>query len=92
MINKEHPLPITKQCNILNLCRSGIYYKPIPLSDKDKELMRMIDEIHLEEPHLGARRIKIILIRKGYKVGRIHIRTLMRKMGIKAIYKKPPSS
>jgi putative transposase len=54
--------------------------------------MRMIDGIHLEGPHLGARRIKIILIRKGYKVGRIHIRTLMRKMGIKAIYKKPPSS
>jgi putative transposase len=51
--------------------------------------MRIIDEIHLEEPYFGARKIKNILTRKGYTVGRTHIRTLMRKMGIEAIYKKP---
>ena len=89
MIDKEHPLPITKQCKILNLSRSGIYYMSNPISDNDKELMRLIDEIHLEEPYLGSRGIKNILKRKGYKVGRIHVRTLMRRMGIEAIYKKP---
>jgi putative transposase len=89
MIDKEHPLPITKQCKILNLSRSGIYYTPAPISDNDKELMRLMDEIHLEEPYLGSRGIKSILKRKGFKTGRIRVRTLMRKMGIEAIYKKP---
>jgi putative transposase len=89
MINKEHPLPITKQCTILNLSRSGIYYTPVPIRDKDRELMRIIDEIHLEEPYLGSRGIKSILKRRGYAIGRIHVRTLMRKMGIEAVYKKP---
>ncbi len=89
MINKEHPLPITEQCKILQISRSSVYYVPVPLSDKDRKLMRIIDEIHLEEPYFGARKIKNILTRKGYTVGRTHIRTLMRKMGIEAIYKKP---
>ena len=89
MIDKEHALPITKQCRILNISRSGVYYMPVPVSDKDRELMRTIDEIHLEEPYLGSRGIKSILKRKGYEVGRIHVRTLMRKMGIEALYKKP---
>jgi len=53
MIEKEHPLPITKQCDILKLSRSSMYYAPTPVNDKDRELMRIIDEIHLEEPYLG---------------------------------------
>jgi putative transposase len=89
MINREHRLPITKQCRLLNLCRSGIYYAPVPVSEKDRDLMRLIDEIHLEFPFLGSRGIRNELLDKGYKVGRSHIRTLMRKMGIEAIYKKP---
>lgn len=89
MINREHPLPITKQCQLLNLCRSGIYYAPVPVSDKKRDLMRLIDKIHLEYPFLGSRGIRNELLNKCYKVGRSHIRTLMRKMGIEAIYKKP---
>ncbi len=89
MINREHPLPVTKQCKILQISRSSVYYYPVPLSDKDKELIRLIDEIHLEEPCFGSRGIKSILKRKGYNIGRTHIRTLMRKMGIEALYKKP---
>lgn len=89
MIDKEHPLPITRQCKLLNLSRSSIYYDPVPVSDKDRQLMRIIDEIHLEDPYFGSRGIKSILKRKGYNIGRIHVRTLMRKMGIEAIYKKP---
>jgi len=89
MINWEHRLPITRQCRLLNLCRSGIYYAPVSVSDKQRDLMRLIDEIHLEFPFLGSRGIRNELLNKGYKVGRSHIRTLMRKMGIEAIYKKP---
>ena len=89
MIDKEHKLPITKQCKILEVSRSSIYYKPAPVKDKDRELMRLIDEIHLEEPYLGSRGIKGALRIRGYIAGRFHVRTLMRKMGIEAIYKKP---
>ena len=89
MINKEDPLPITKQCTILELSRSGVYYMPALVSDNNRELMRLIDEIHLEEPYLGSRGMKGALRIRGHKVGRIHVRTLMRKMGIEAIYKKP---
>src|SRR5512147_1710871 len=89
MINRKDPLPITKQCHILELSRSSVYYMPTPTSDKDRELMRLIDEIHLEEPYLGSRGMKSALRMRGCKVGRIHVRTLMRQMGIEAIYKKP---
>ena len=89
MIDREHELPITKQCHILELSRASVYYMPAPVSDKDRELMRLIDEIHLEEPYLGSRGIKSVLKMRGQKVGRIHVRTLMRKMGIEALYKKP---
>jgi putative transposase len=89
MIEKEHPLPITKQCTLLQLSRSSVYYEPVPLSDEDRELMRLIDEIHLEEPYLGSRGIKNILKMRGHTVGRIHVRTCMRMMGIEAVYKKP---
>jgi putative transposase len=89
MIVKEHQLPITKQCHILELSRSSVYYVPALVSDKDRELMRLIDEIHLEEPYLGSRGIKSVLRMRGQKVGRIHVRTLMRKMGIEVLYKKP---
>jgi putative transposase len=89
MIHREDPLPITKQCRILELSRSSVYYIPVPVSDKDRELMRLMDGIHLEDPCLGSRGMKSALKRKGQNVGRIHVRTLMRKMGIEAIYKKP---
>jgi putative transposase len=89
MIHREDPLPITKQCHILQLSRSGVYYTPHPVSDEDRELMRLMDEIHLEDPSLGSRGMKSQLKMRDHKVGRIHARTLMRKMGIEAIYKKP---
>jgi len=89
MIDREHPLPITKQCHILQLSRSGICYTPRPASDTDRELMRLIDGIHLEMPHLGSRGMKSELKMRGYKAGRIHVRTLMRRMAIEALYRKP---
>jgi putative transposase len=89
MISKEHPLPLTQQCRILNLSRSGIYYLPVPVSDTDRELMRLIDEIHLECPYAGTRGIRNELWNRGHTIGRSHVRTLMRKMGIEALYQKP---
>lgn len=89
MIDREDPLSVTTQCRILQLSRSGVYYVPVPVSDKDRELMHLIDEIHLEMPWLGSRGMKSELRNRGCISGRIHIRTLMRKMGIEAIYKKP---
>ncbi|HEX2967099.1 MAG TPA: IS3 family transposase [Syntrophorhabdaceae bacterium] len=62
---------------------------PVPVSDKDRHLMRTIDEIHLELPHFGSRGMKNELRTRGHKTGRTHVRTLMRKMGMEAIYRKP---
>lgn len=89
MINREHALPVTKQCKILNLSRSGIYYVPVLVSDKNRELMNLIDRIHMDEPYLGTRGIRNALWDKGYNIGRSHVRTLMRKMGVEALYQKP---
>ena len=89
MINKEDALPVTRQCELLDLSRSGIYYKPVPLSAMDVELMRQIDEIHLLCPFYGSRNIRNELWGKGYKIGRDRVRRLMRRMGIEALYVKP---
>ena len=82
-------MPLTTQCRILNLSRSGIYYIPVPISDRERELMTLIDRIHLDEPYLGTRGIRNELWDRGHKIGRSHVRTLMRKMGIEALYQKP---
>ena len=89
MIDKKDALPVTRQCELLDLSRSGIYYKPVPLSAMDVELMRQIDEIHLLCPFYGSRNIRNELWGKGYKIGRDRVRRLMRRMGIEALYVKP---
>ncbi len=89
MIDKKDALPVTRQCELLELSRSGIYYKPVPLSAMDVELMRQIDEIHLLCPFYGSRNIRNELWGKGYKIGRDRVRRLMRRMGIEALYVKP---
>jgi len=89
MINRKDPLPIVKQCKILQISRSSAYYKSAPVSDEQTKLMRAIDEIHLEEPYLGSRKIASILKMRGLAAGRSRVRTLMRKMGVEALYKKP---
>ena len=77
MIVKENPLPIIRQCRILNLSRSGIYYLPVPVDERDRELMSLIDKIHTMYPFMGTRSIRNELKEKGYDVGRSHVRTLM---------------
>lgn len=89
MINRNHSLSLVKQCDTLALARSGLYYQPRPDSDADLKLMRLIDEIHLNRPFLGVRRITDALHALGHRVNRKRIQRLMRKMGIQAIYPRP---
>lgn len=89
MIDREHHLPLTAQCRILSLSRSGVYYVPVLVNDKDRELMNLIDRIHLDEPYLGTRGVRDALQDRGHTIGRSHVRTLMRKMGVEALYRKP---
>jgi putative transposase len=89
MIDRKHPLPLMHQSRILELSRSSLYYQAAPVSANDLELMRAIDEIHLNYPFYGSRNIRDELRSQGYLVGREHVRTLMRNMGIEALYRKP---
>jgi putative transposase len=89
MIDRQHPLPLTRQSEILELSRSSLYYQAVPVSDRDLELMRLIDEIHLKYPYMGSRSIRDQLEDMGHKVGRGHVSTLMKRMGIAAMYPKP---
>jgi putative transposase len=82
MIDRGHGLPLTVQGRMLGLSRSSLYYKAVPVSERDLELMRLIDEIHLKYPFYGARRIRDELEARNHKVGRLHVGTLMEKMDI----------
>jgi putative transposase len=92
MIDREHALPVTRQAQLLDLSRSAVYYRPVPVSDADLALMRRIDELHLDHPFAGSRMLKRLLQDEGFDVGRTHVRTLMRRMGIEAIYRRPRTS
>ena len=92
MIEHEGTLTVKRQCELLALNRTGVYYLPRPVSDADLKLMRRIDELHLEHPYYGARRMAKQLRREGFEVGRLHVKTLMLRMGIEAIYRKPRTS
>jgi len=92
MIDRTHPLPITRQAQIVNISRGSVYYESEPVSDADLKLMRRIDELHLELPFAGARMLRDLLRAEGVPVGRKHMTTLMRRMGITALYRKPNTS
>ena len=89
MINPEHKLSLTKQASAIGISRGSVYYLPRPVSDRDQALMKRIDRLHLESPFAGARMLRDMLHLEGLKVGRKHVSTLMRKMGIEALYRKP---
>lgn len=92
MINRNSDLSVVKQCRTLDIARSSIYYEPKPVSKSDLRLMRLIDEIHLDKPFLGIRRIRDALHDLGHTVNRKRVQRLMGKMGIQAIYPKPSLS
>ena len=92
MIDPEHDLPIKQQAEVLGISRSTVYYEPRPISDADLWLMRRIDELHLNYPFAGSRMLRGLLWQQGLEVGRRHIKTLMKRMGIEAIYRRPNTS
>ena len=89
MIDREHDLPIAKQAEAAGIARSTVYYLPRPATAADLELMRQIDRLHLEFPFAGARMLRGLLAARGSKAGRRHVKTLMRRMGIEALYRHP---
>jgi putative transposase len=92
MIDREHKLPIQSQAKILGISRGTAYYKPRPVSEKDLLLMRKLDELHLNYPFAGSRMLRDLLRQQGVEAGRLHIGSLMKKMGIEAIYRKRNTS
>jgi putative transposase len=92
MINRNHRLALTKQAALLGISRGSAYYEPAPVSDADLALMRRLDELHLEFPFAGSRMLRGLLAAEGSKIGRRHVTTLMRRMGIEAIYRRPNTS
>src|SRR6202161_1414535 len=92
MIDRGAKVPVKRQAELLDLSRSSVYYTPRALSERDLMLMRRIDELHLELPYYGSRKLADRLQREGHRVGRRHVRTLMRRMGIEALYRRPRTS
>lgn len=92
MIDRGHDLPIRRQAELVNISRGAAYYQPKQVSEADLCLMRRIDELHLELPFAGARMLRDLLRGEQITVGRKHVSTLMRRMAITALYRKPNTS
>ena len=92
MIDRVHALPISRQARELGISRGSVYYLPRPVSASDLAIMRRIDELHMDFPFAGSRMLRDLLGAEGVKVGRLHVATLMKKMGVAAIYRRPNTS
>ena len=92
MIDREHKVTIKRQAELVGISRGSVYYQPRPVSAADLALMHRIDELHLEHPFMGTRMLRDQLDRAGFNVGRKHIGSLMTRMGITALYRKPGTS
>jgi len=92
MIDGDRELTVKRQTQLLEISRTSVYYRPRPLSERDLKLMRRLDELHLEAPFYGARKLAATLRREGHRIGRRHVGTLMRRMGIEAMYRRPRTS
>ena len=92
MIDRSHELPLTRQAQLLKLSRSSVYYRAHPLSAADLAIMRRMDELHLDYPFAGSRMLRDLLRGEGVTIGRQHVISLMKRMGIEAIYRRPNTS
>ena len=92
MIDRDHKLPLALQAKAVGISRGSIYYRPRPVGEAGLGLMRRIYELHLEYPFAGSRMMRGLLRQEGLSSGRRHIATLMRRMGIEALYRKPNTS
>ena len=89
MIDRQHALPVVHQCQLLAIARSSVYALRQPVSAATLALMRQLDELHLQYPFAGSRLLRDLLRLTGVRVGRKHVATLMRRMGIEALYQRP---
>lgn len=92
MIQRSHALPLSRQAELVGISRGNVYYLPRAVSEGDQALMRRIDALNLLHPFAGSRMLRDMLGREGMQVGRRHVGTLMRRMGIQAVYRKPNTS
>jgi putative transposase len=92
MIDRSHELPIASQARALNISRSGVYYRPRAVPAADLAIMRRMDELHLDFPFAGSRMLRDLLNAEGVAIGRRHVATLMKRMGIEAVYRRPNTS
>lgn len=92
MIDPTAKLSVSRQAIMLGISRGSVYYAPRPVSDADLKLMHRIDKLHMEFPFAGSRMLRGLLVQEGFKVGRLHVTTLMKRMGIEALYRKPNTS
>jgi putative transposase len=92
MIDRSHDLPLTRQARVLKLSRSSLYNQARPVSAADLAIMRRIDELHLDYPFAGSRMLRDLLHGEGIEAGRQRVITMMRRMGIEAIYRRPNTS
>ena len=89
MIAREHDLSVTRQAEIVGISRGSVYYLPRPVPASDLEIMRRLDRLHLEFPFAGSRMLRGLLAAEGCKTGRRHVKTLMKRMGMEALYRRP---
>ncbi|WP_231605660.1 IS3 family transposase [Synechococcus sp. CBW1006] len=90
MVDHDHPeLTVSRQCELLGLSRSTLYYKPVPINESTLRIMARIDALYLEDPTTGSRRMVQYLDREGIPISRDRVRNLMRRMGLRAIYQRP---
>jgi putative transposase len=92
MIDRSDKLSVRRQAELLNISRGTVYYLPKPTSDSDLATMNAIDRLHLDFPFMGSRQLCRALLKQGHEVGRLHVRSLMRKMGISALAPQPGTS
>ena len=92
MIDRSHDLPLVRQADLLRLSRSTLYYDPRPVPAAELAIMRRIDELHLDHPFAGSRMLRDLLRGEGIVVGRELVATMMRRMGIEALYRRPNTS
>jgi len=92
MIDPNHDLSITRQAKALGISRGSVYYLPRPVPAADLAIMRRMDELHLEFPFAGSRMLRDLLNQEGTQIGRRHVATLMKRMGMEALYRKPSTS
>ena len=92
MIARGHRLPLKGQAELLGLSRGSVYYDPCPVSAADLAIMRRLDELHLDYPFAGSRMLRDLLRGEGIAIGRARVVTLMRRIGIEALYRRPHTS